>query len=154
MRRTSRVNPPNNIEAGAHLHSIRSFSLTSWLNRLMSMRSFTAEENLPTKKLKIFGRRSSGMNQIKKALRKQTLLRLEWKEPTKSGRLKIEISIESSFSRARLDQQTKDKPTTMKVTWETCKLAPWTRLNSIKTSSYKVELRVRCKTRTKTLNNK
>ena len=116
MKRTSLVNHPFNIEVGARLLINRLYSLTWWLKKWISTLSITVGENLSTKKLKISRRRSCGMNQHKKALRKQTLVQSEWKELTKSGRLKIETSTESSFNRAHLDQQTKDKPTTMKVT--------------------------------------
>ena len=111
-----------------------------------------AGERCSTKRLRIFGKRSSGMNQNKKALRKLTFAQSGWKELTKSGRLKIEISIESSSSRAHPDQQTKVRPTMTKVTMVLSKLAPWTRLNTSNLSSYIKEDRVRYKTK-KTISN-
>ena len=116
------------------------------------MLSIMAGERCSTKRLRIFGKRSSGMNQNKKALRKLTFAQSGWKELTKSGRLKIEISIESSSSRAHPDQQTKVRPTMTKVTMVLSKLAPWTRLNTSNLSSYIKEDRVRCKTK-KTISN-
>ena len=147
MKQASRDNRPYNTEAGAHLLSNRLSSLTSLLNKLMSMLSITAEERCSTKKLKIFGKRSSGMNQNKKALRKLTFTQSGWKELTKSGRLKIEISIGSSSSRAHLDQLIKDRPSMTKVIMVPSKLAPWTRLITSNPSSYTKEDRVRCKTK-------